>query len=433
MMQEDKYNFSKLIIDQDKYQSYTKKKNFILDKQLEKLPKKIVFCKLCVGSNQRPRTEFDKDGVCKACRYAKDLKFAENGIDWNKRENELKKLLDKHRSKDGSWDCLVPSSHGKDSAIVAHQLKYKYGMHPLTITWAPFIYTSIGFKNYMDMTHKGFDGMVAWPNGITHRKLSRVGFELKGDSFEAFVYGQKAYPFQIAVKFKIPLIFYGENGEVEYGGSFKNVDKPYESPADWEEEYYKGAGFDTVLEEGNKMGIISDEELSDGCFDFYRAPPLENIKKVGVQMHWWSYYKRWMPQENFYYASENTGFNPNYKRTDSTYTKFTSIDDRLDAYHWYLAYIKFGYGRATRDACSDIRCGHITREEGVALTHKYDSEFPATHFKDFLNYLDIDESYFHKIIDRYRLPHMWGKIEDKWKRKCVVSNSSLLGEIPKNE
>ncbi len=429
---ENKVNFSKLIFDKQKYENYTKKNTFILDKQLDKLPKKIQFCKLCIGSNQRPRTEFDKDGVCNACRYARDLKFSKKGIDWDKREDELKKLLDKHRSKDGSWDCIVPSSHGKDSALVAHQLKAKYGMHPLTVTWAPFIYTQIGMQNFFEMTHKGFDGLTAWPNGITHRKLARVGFEIKGDPFEAFVYGQKAYPFQVAVKFKIPLIFYGENGEVEYGGTFKNVNKSHESPEDWEEEYYKGAGFDTVLKAGNEMGIISDKELKNGCFDFYRSPPLETIKELGVEMHWWSYYKRWLPQENYYYAVENTGFTPNNKRTDATYTKFASIDDRLDPFHWFLAFIKFGYGRATRDACSDIRCGHITREEAVSLAHKYDHEFPKTHFNDFLNYLDISEEHFWNVISKYRSPNIWEKNkEGTWIRKLIVSNDSVYGEKPK--
>ena len=108
------------------------------------------------------------------------------------------------------------------------------------------------------------------------------------------------------------------------------------------------------------MGIISEEELNDNNFDFYRAPPMNEIKKLNLQMHWWSYYKPWVPQENFYYAAKNTGFESRSERTDGTYTKSFSIDDMLDPYHWYLAYIKFGYGRATREACSDIRCGHIS-------------------------------------------------------------------------
>lgn len=426
-------NFDKLVIDKKKYEEFKKRNQTIFDTQLETLPKNIQFCSKCVTPNQRPRTEFNKDGICNACLYSEQKFNKDKGIDWKKREKELIKLLDKHRSKDGSWDCIVPSSHGKDSALVAHQLKHQYGMHPLTVTWAPFIYTRIGWLNFYNMTQKGFDGLTAWPNGITHRKLARVGFEVKGDPFEAFVNGQKAYPFQVAWKFKIPLIFYGENGEVEYGGSFKNVDKSHESPEDWEEEYYKGVGFDKVLEIGNKMGIISDKEFKDGCFDFYRAPPLNEIKKLGLQMHWWSYYKPWLPQENYYYASEHTGFTPNDKRTDATYTKFASIDDRLDPFHWYLAYIKFGYGRASRDASSDIRCGHITREEGVALAQKYDHEFPKTYFKEFLQYLDITEEHFWKIIDKYRLSHIWEKTKGKWKRKYIVSNKSKFGEKPKTE
>ena len=97
----------------------------------------------------------------------------------DERERRNKKTLDKHRSKDGSWDCIVPSSHGKDSALVAHQLKHQYGMHPLTVTWAPFIYTRIGWLEFFQYDTKGFDGLTAWPNGITHRKLARSDLRLR--------------------------------------------------------------------------------------------------------------------------------------------------------------------------------------------------------------------------------------------------------------
>ncbi|MFN5884929.1 MAG: N-acetyl sugar amidotransferase, partial [Bacteroidota bacterium] len=112
--------------------------DYTLDKQLDKLPKEVKFCKKCVVSNQRPRITFDEEGVCSACRYAEEK---DNGIDWIAREKELRAVCDKFRSKDGSYDCIVPSSGGKDSGFVAHQLKYEYGMHPLLVTWAPFEYT----------------------------------------------------------------------------------------------------------------------------------------------------------------------------------------------------------------------------------------------------------------------------------------------------
>ena len=305
-------------------------------------------------------------------------------------------------------------------------------MHPLTATWAPFIYTEIGWQNYYNMIQTGFDGLTGWPNGIMHRKLARVAFELKGDPWEPFAYGQKSYAFQIAAKFKIPLVFYGESGEVEYGGSFKNVEKPYESPDDWDELYFKGVGLDTLLLEGQKMGIFSQQELADNRLELYRAPDKKDVKKLGLQMHWWSYYKLWVPQENFYYASKNTGFET-AGRTQGTYSKAFSIDDHLDPFHWYLAYIKFGYGRATREVCSDIRCGHITREEGVALAQRYDHEFPEKSFPDFLEYLGITKKHFWEIIDKYRLPHIWKKQNGKWKRRVIVSNKSVYGEKPKHE
>ena len=422
-----KYKFPKLNIDEKKYKNYPFK---TVDRQLAILPKKIQFCAKCVGSNQRPRTEFDAEGVCSACRYA-EKKFG-GGIDWDKREKELLKLLNKHRSKDGSWDVVVPGSAGKDSSLVTHQLKEKYGMHPLAVTWAPFIYTDIGWQNYYNMIQSGFDGTIIWPNGLLHRKLSRAAFELKGDPFEPFVWGQKAMAFHIALRFKIPLIFYGENGEVEYGGSFKNANKAYESPEDWDELYFKGASVDKIVQESYKMGLLSKEELDNNRFELYRAPAKKDVKRLGLQMHWWSYYKPWVPQENFYYAAKNTGFEANPKRTDSTYSKAFSIDDRLDPFHWYLSFIKFGYGRATREACSDIRCGHITREEAVALVQRYDHEFPGTYFKDFLTYLGITEEHFWKVIDQYRLGHIWKKEKSNWKLRTVVSNKSVYGEAPKN-
>ena len=422
------YKYPKLAVDEEKYKKYEYQTK---DDQLSKLPKYFRFCKKCVLTNQRPRTDFNEDGICNACAYAEQKFFG--GIDWEKREKELIELLDKYRSDNGSWDVVVPGSAGKDSALVAHQLKHRYGMHPLTVTWAPFIYSQIGFQNYFNMIHTGFDGLVAWPDGIIHRKLARIAFELKGDPWEPFTYGQKAYAFNIAVRFNIPLMFYGESGEIEYGGSFKNWDRPYEDPEDWVELYFKGGGVDLLIEEGLKMGILSEEEVKHTCFDLYRAPSKDLVTKLGLQMHWWSYYQCWVPQENFYYAVNNTGFEASPKRTPGTYTKYLSIDDQLDPFHWLLAYLKFGYGRATREACSDIRCGHITREEAVALVQRYDKEFPVDFFGQFLDYLDITEEHFWNVMDRYRTPHIWQKENGTWKLNRIVANDNLEGMVPTEE
>lgn len=391
-----------------------------LDRQLEKRPKAVTYCSKCVVSNQRPRITFDENGVCSACNYAY---MKHNVIDWEKREEMLLELLDKYRSKDGSYDCVVPGSGGKDSSFVSHQLKYKYGMHPFTVTWAPFIYTDIGWRNYLSFKDSGFDNLLCFPDGIMHRKFSRLAFELLGDAWEPFGYGQKAYAFHIAVKFNIPLIFYGESGEVEYGGSTKNINTPFESPDDWKDFYYKGSGIDELIQHGLEAGVFTSDELKPNSLTFYRLPKKEELEKTGVQMHWFSFYKKWVPQENYYYSVEHTGFKANPDgRSEGTYSKYASLDDKTDGFHFYLAYIKFGIARATSDAAHEIRDNHLTREEGVSLVHRYDGEFPKKYFKEFLEYLNITETEFWEVVDFYRSisPHLWEKKGGKWVLKHRV-------------
>ena len=151
------------------------------------LPQNVKFCKKCVMSNQRPVSaiefkhtidskkttlNFDDEGVCDACRTAE----TKEEIDWEKREKELLELLDKHRSKDGNYDCLVPGSGGKDSAFQAHVLKYKYGMNPLTCTWPPILYTDYGYKNWKNWIDTGFDNISFNRNGKTMKLLTKLSY-----------------------------------------------------------------------------------------------------------------------------------------------------------------------------------------------------------------------------------------------------------------
>lgn len=387
-----------------------------LDKQFDELPKEIIFCKNCVVSNQRPRTAFNKDGLCSACVWAHEK---DQVIDWKERERQLVELCDRHRSRDGSWDVIVPGSGGKDSAYVAHQLKHRFGMHPLCVTWAPFEYTPIGWKNLQAFIQSGFDNILCTPNGILHRKLARIALDTKGDAWEPFTYGQKAWAFHIASRFNVQLIMYGENGELEYGGSDKYKHKPCENPDDWERDYFKGTSVDNLVQVGLDSGIFSKEEVHGKTMQLYKAPDPNKIRELGAEMHWYSYYTKWTPQENFYYAVANTGFECNPDgRSESTYTKYASLDDKSDGFHWYLSYMKFGMGRASRDAQQDIRRHHITREEGVALVQRYDGEFPDKYFQWFLGYLGISEEHFWSVMNRYReKSNAWEKIGGEWRLK----------------
>jgi N-acetyl sugar amidotransferase len=389
-----------------------------LERQLLNQPSEVKFCKLCVVSNQRPRIVFDEEGVCSACRFAYKKYHV---VDWSEREEQLRELLDQHRRKDGSWDVIVPCSGGKDSSYVAHQLKTKYGMHPLTVTWAPFRYTDIGYQNFLNFVDSGFNNIIAYPNGRFHRKLARLSFEELGDAWQPFAYGQMGYAFHIALRMGIKLVVFGENGEAEYGGDPKNNEKSHMPLEDWASLYFKGTTVDDLVDFGLKhKDYISTDDFDASDLTFYRPPSVEALGNAGIQMHWYSYYHKWIPQENYYYSLENTGFNANPGRSEGTYSKYASLDDRMDGFHYYLAFIKFGIGRTTSDAAHEIRDGHITREEGVALVRRYDGEFPAKHFPEFLEYLGIDQEHFWQVVDCYRGANAW-EWNGQWNLKHQVS------------
>lgn len=371
------------------------------------LPTEVKFCKKCTISNQRPRITFDANGICSACQFGE---FKRSQIDWNEREEELLRLCDKYRKSDGSYDVIVPCSGGKDGGFVAHQLKYKYGMNPLTVTWSPLKYTDIGWTNLRDFIDSGFDNILGSPNGVVTRELTRLSFEHLGDPFQPFIYGQSNFPMKMAVQHGVSLIMYGENGEVEYGGDMKNAFRPDRDISDHDRHYFSGLPPEFWTNHG----------LSLNDLEPFMAPSIEECRSVDMSIQFFGYYKFWDPQENFYYCQENTGFTTNDARSEGTYSKYASLDDKMDGFHYYLAYIKFGIGRATSDTAHEIRDDKITRDEGIALIRRFDGEFPQKHFEEFLEYCSIDEEKFWEVIDSWRSDHIWKKVGNDWQLRKPI-------------
>src|SRR5688572_24089918 len=228
------------------------------------LPLDVAFCRRCVISNQRPNSaveyahtkdskkktiNFDADGVCDACRMA-EQKHAT--IDWNERERRLRELCDRHRRADGSYDCVVPGSGGKDSFYAAHVLKYKYGMHPLTVTWAPHIHTDWGWRNFHSWIHAGFDNFLCTPNGRVHRLLTRLAVENLFHPFQPFIFGQKSLAPKMALLHRIPLVFYGES-EAEYGNPIADTNS---ARRDW--SYFASADRSRIHLGGTTLADLKD-------------------------------------------------------------------------------------------------------------------------------------------------------------------------------
>tara|TARA_B100000965_G_scaffold406818_1_gene449130 strand:+ start:2013 stop:3239 length:1227 start_codon:yes stop_codon:yes gene_type:complete len=388
-------------------------------------PKEVIFCETCSLSNQKPVTipEFKhtanregalymnigSDGICDACKYH-NLKYT--SINWKKREQELVKLLNKFRKNNGEYDCLIPGSGGKDSAFTAHILKYKYKMNPLTVTWPPIMYTDYGYKNFQNwLKVGGFDNITFKPNPEVQRKLTSLSIKNLLHPFQTFILGQKNLAPKIAYNYGIDLIFYGEN-EAEYGAPIKrNVSSLRDRSA------YVSKNLKNIYLCGIKYEqLLSKYKFKKNDLQIY-LPISENLlkKRKNLQVHYLGYYLKWIPQENYYYSVENTGFKARPYRTQGTFQKFQSIDDKIDDLHYYTHYIKFGLGRASHDASKEIRNKHITLSEGRRLIKKFDGEFPNIYFEEILNYLNITKNEFNNICDKFRQDHIWKKTKSSWR------------------
>jgi N-acetyl sugar amidotransferase len=391
------------------------------NKTLFNLPRKVLFCEKTLISNQRPQSSlefyhnihsqkktisFDQNNISESWHYSRKKK----NINFQTREQMLLRLLDKHRGKYGEFDCIVPGSGGKDSCFAAHVLKNKYGMNPLTVTWQPILYTDYGYQNYKNWLHYGkFKNIKSNRKEYVMKAITKEATLNLMHPFQTFMLGQKNFPIKIALKHKIPLIFYGEN-EAEHGNPIADNNtslrqKSYFTYKNLDQIYLGGRTIKSLL----KKYRFKFKDLED-----FLPSKEEEIISNNIEVHYLGFYIKWIPQETYYYSVENCGFRPRPFRTQGTYSKYNSIDDKIDDLHYYTTYIKFGIGRATYDVSQEIRNDHLNTEEGKKLIKKYDGEFPDRYFDEILNYLNIKENAFFKVLNRFRSHHLWRKKKSKW-------------------
>lgn len=380
------------------------------------LPEQVTFCSRCCISNQRPNScvefsntkeskketiHFDQENVCDACRVAE----RKASIDWSERERELIDLLDRHRSKAGAIDIVVPGSGGKDSFLAAHVLKHKYRMHPLLVTWAPALFTDWGWRNLVRWQSISCHQLYT-PGREVHRLLTRLSVENMLHPFASFIYGQKALAPRVAALHDLKLCMFGEP-EAEYGNK-----KNEALSATRDSSYHAPTG-------PLYLGGVSVEELRGkyGLQECDLAPYMPAnpglLERKQVEVHYLGYYLRWHPQSAYYYAVEHGQFEAAPERTPGTYSKYNSIDDKLDDFHYWTTYQKFGIGRATYDAAQEIRSGEISRDEGVALVHRFDGEWPARFSAEINEYLSVPgfeemtDGRWLRLARQFRSPHLW--------------------------
>jgi len=365
---------------------------------------KVFWCKHCLNMSTRPRIEFDNRGWCNACVWTEEKKT----LNWKLREEELIRTLEKFRSKDGGFDCIVPCSGGKDGSFVAYNLKHRYGMNPLSITIRPALSLKLGDKNLYNFIQSGYNHIHISPDPKVTQILNKYGFIEKGFPYYGWLIAIHTAVIRTAFNFNVPLLFYGEDGEVEYGGSIENKNRSMYDINYMKRVYLEG-GYEKVLEDAVNDGIVSENDLY-----FFRFPKDEEVQKKNLSFTHWSYYENWDPYTNYLIAKEHCGLEEQNDTNSGTFTNFAQNDQALYSLHAYLMYLKFGFGRATQDAGIEIRRGSMSREQAINLVKLYDNQYPEQFIDIYLDYYQMTQKEFDDVLDKWVNKKLFQKINNRW-------------------
>ena len=361
----------------------------------------ISWCSNCLAMSTRNRITFDERGYCNACRW----KEKKETMDWTSREAKLVDLLDKHRRNDGSFDCLVPCSGGKDGSYVAYNLKHKYGMNPLCLTVTPPLPLSLGEENLRSFVESGYNHISINPDYEAMRILNRLGFDKMGFPYYGWLTAIQSAPVRMASQLGIGLIFYGEDGEVEYGGTEETEHDPIYN-VEYMKKIYLEGGYDKVLDAC---------ELSENDLFFFRFPSDSITNKAPIDITHWSFFENWDPYRNYLVAKEHCGLKEADDSNVGTFTNFSQNDQALYSLHAYIMYLKYGFGRANQDASIEIRRGAMDRAQAVNLVRLYDGQYPMEHLEIYLSYYKITQKEFDDILDKWTNSSLFEKIDGYWK------------------
>jgi N-acetyl sugar amidotransferase len=359
------------------------------------------YCARCLyPENAKPTIIFDDEGVCSGCRYHESRQKLE--VNWDERLGMLEKILEEARhmakARGNSHDCIVPVSGGKDSHFQVWLLKKKYGMNPLLVTFNHIYNSPAGLRNLSNLVERSGCDLIRYTAGVDAvRRISRHMLETVGDLTWHYHAGIRTLPFQIAVKYNIPLIVWGEHGFAELTGIVSLED--FVEFTRWTRKEHDMRGYephDLVGKGGIVVGDIAP----------YVYPSDEEIERTEVRGIYLSNFVDWNAKAHAELMIKEWDFAPVAYERERTFNLYAKIEDHANDVHDFLKYLKFGYGRATDDASMEIRHGRMTREEGIEMVKRYDAREPSTlgHYCDFLG---ISVQRFYDLVAPMRERALW--------------------------
>jgi N-acetyl sugar amidotransferase len=381
--------------------------------------KKITYCSNCVYPVNAVNLNLDENGVCTSCKTA--TTFEELSSDfWIERKAKFEKLINQYKKDNNSnYDCLIPVSGGKDSFYQAHVIAKEYGLKPLLMTYHGNNYLPEGDRN-RDLMRHAFDAdHIVWgPSVEVLKKLNKLTFKMMGDMNWQNHCGIMSAPINLAVKFDIPLIIWGETNW-DISGMYSPDDFVEFSARVRHEHDLRGYEWYDMMKHG----------LKEKDMIWAKYPSDEEILETGARGIYIGNFFKWDPNKQTQLVMDKYNWKPAEKPFERTYRTMSNLDDRYEnGIHDLMKFVKFGYGRASDHASKDIRTGYMSREVGIEMVRKYDSVISSDLYY-WLDYVDMSEDEFWSIADSFRDPRVWWIEDGKWHKDNIWGASESYGNV----
>jgi N-acetyl sugar amidotransferase len=358
----------------------------------------MKWCRTCLLPDTRPNLTIGPDGICNACA-AHGTKQA---IDWGARARLFQQVVEHAKSRSAGYDCLVPVSGGKDSTwqIVTC---LEAGMKPLAVTWKTPGRTAIGAANLDNLVRLGVDHIDYQINPKVEKRFMTAALARLGDPGIPMHMALFSIPLTIAVRFRIPLVVWGENSAFEYGGTAEER-SGFALDAAWLRKY-------GVMHGTSWRDWIGDD-LSEKDMTAYAGPSDAELAAAGTKAVFLGYYQQWDPEATLAVAVAH-GFR-RADRPKTGYYDFADIDDEFISVHHWFKWYKFGFTRLFDNLSLEIRNRRMTRDEALDIVRRRGDDTPHDDISAMCQFLGMGMDRFFAIAERFRNPAIWKKRGDTW-------------------
>jgi N-acetyl sugar amidotransferase len=346
----------------------------------------MKYCTNCVQPDTRPNSRFSPNGLCPACVYFESLKE----VDWDDRAQILTDLISTFpKPKRSHFDCIIGVSGGKDSTRQALWVRDKLGLNPLLacLSYPPQQITDRGASNISNLIELGFDVVISAPAPGTWQRLMR-------ESFWKFTNWAKSTELalfssvpQLAIKYQIPTILWGENPGLQLGDLGTLGRTGYDGNNLRNMNTLSGANdINWLLESGESLQNLIP-------YVYPTADEFENNEIRIIYLGW--FLKDWSLVNNGMYAVLN-GLEIREDTVENTgdLLGVTSLDEDWVTLNQMIKYYKFGFGRVTDYVNEEIRLSRISREQGIKLVELYDSACSSNYIESFCEFIGITPTEF---------------------------------------